>query len=93
MNNNYLKMLCELQTRSLVLGFDLKLLGSQKYVSDKLKNFSPEQLEELKEALVKNGHPRFRKEIAVNHHMPYGTTTAFAEGVKNANNRENSEAR
>lgn len=68
-----------------VLGFDLKLLGSQKYVSDKLKNFSLEQLEKLKEAFVKNDHPRFRKEIAVNHHMPYGTTTAFAEGVKNAN--------
>ena len=76
-----------------VLGSDLKLLGSQKYVSDKLKNFSPEQLEKLKEAFVKNDHPRFRKEIAANHHMPYGTTTAFAEGVKNANNRENSEAR
>ncbi|PIU58840.1 hypothetical protein COS86_07395 [Candidatus Bathyarchaeota archaeon CG07_land_8_20_14_0_80_47_9] len=75
------------------MGFDLKLLGSQKYVSDKLKNFSPEQLEKLKEAFVKNDHPRFRKEIAANHHMPYGTTTAFAEGVKNANNRENSEAR
>lgn len=30
-------------------------------------------------------HPRFRREIAVNRHMPYGTTTAYAEGIKNAN--------
>jgi len=43
------------------------------------------QLGALKEAFIKNGHPRFRKEIAVTRHMPYGTATAFAEGVKNAN--------
>jgi len=66
-------------------GFDLKLLGSQKYVLDKLQSLSPEQLEELRETFVKNDHPRFRKEIAANHHMPYGTTKAYAEGIRNAN--------
>jgi O6-methylguanine-DNA--protein-cysteine methyltransferase len=66
------------------LGFDLKLLGSQKHVQDKLQSLSPEQLDELKEAFIKNDHPRFRKEIAATRHMPYGTTTAYAEGVKNA---------
>ena len=36
-------------------------------------------------AFIKNDHPRFRKEIAANHHLPYGTTEAYAEGIKNAN--------
>jgi hypothetical protein len=66
------------------LGFDLKLLGGQKYVMDKLQSLSPEQLGELKEAFVKNDHPRFRKEIAATRHMPYGTATIYAEGVRNA---------
>jgi ABC-type lipoprotein export system ATPase subunit/GNAT superfamily N-acetyltransferase len=66
------------------LGFDLKLLGSQKHVLDKLQSFSPQQLEALKEAFVKNDHPRFRREIAAIRHMPYGTTAVYAEGIRNA---------
>jgi ABC-type ATPase with predicted acetyltransferase domain len=65
-------------------GFDLKLLGSQKYVSDKLQSLSIEQLKALKEAFVKNDHPRFRREIAAIRHMPYGTSAVYAEGVRNA---------
>lgn len=66
------------------LGFDVQLLGSQRYVRDKLVGLNPTQMEALKDAFVRNDHPRFRKEIAVTRHMPYGTATAFAEGVKNA---------
>jgi ABC-type transport system involved in cytochrome c biogenesis ATPase subunit/GNAT superfamily N-acetyltransferase len=66
------------------LGFDLKLLGSQKHVSDKLQSLDLEQLESLKETFVKNDHPRFRRESAVNRHMPYGSASAYAEGVRNA---------
>ena len=66
------------------LGFDLKLLGSQKHVSGKLQSLSPQQFESLKETFVKNDHPRFRREFAANRHMPYGTATAYAEGVRNA---------
>ena len=66
------------------LGFDMKLLGSQKHVSDKLESLSPKQLEALKESFVKNDHPRFRREFAANRHMPYGTAAAYAEGVRNA---------
>lgn len=36
------------------LGFELKLLGSQKHASDKLHSLSPEQLEALKESFVKD---------------------------------------
>ena len=66
------------------LGFDLKLLGSQKHVSDRLQSLSPEQLEALKETFVKNDHPRFRREFAANRHMPYGTAAAYFDGVENA---------
>jgi len=58
--------------------------ASRKHVSDKLHSLSPEKLETLKEAFIKNDHPRFRKEIAANRHMPYGTAAAYAEGIKNA---------
>jgi hypothetical protein len=35
-------------------------------------------------AFIKNNHPRFRREIAANRHMPYGTTKAYREGIENA---------
>jgi len=35
------------------LGFDLKLLGSQKHVSEKLQSLSPEHLSALREAFLK----------------------------------------
>jgi GNAT superfamily N-acetyltransferase len=66
------------------LGFDLKLLGSQKHVAETLGFLSLEQLGELKEAFIKHGHPRFRKEIAATRHMLYGTAAVYAEGVRNA---------
>jgi len=46
------------------LGFDLKLLGSQKHVAETLDRLSSEQLGELKNAFIKHSHPRFRKEIS-----------------------------
>jgi hypothetical protein len=66
------------------LGFDLKLRGSQKHVSGRLQSLSAEQLVELKETFVRNDHPRFRREFAANRHVPYGTSAAYAEGVRNA---------
>ena len=66
------------------LGFDLKLLGSQKHVSDRLQSLNPEQLGALREAFVKNDHPRFRREFAANRHMPYGTSAAYVEGIRDA---------
>ena len=66
------------------LGFNLKLLGSQKHVSERLQSLSVEQLAGLKDKFVKNDHPRFRREFAANRHVPYGTSTAYAEGIRNA---------
>ena len=45
------------------LGFDMYLLGSERYVTNKLEGLSPEQLCKLKEAFLHNKHPRFRKEF------------------------------
>jgi ABC-type transport system involved in cytochrome c biogenesis ATPase subunit/GNAT superfamily N-acetyltransferase len=67
------------------LGFDLKLSGSQKYVSNKLENLSSEQLATLKGTFMKNDHPRFRRAFAANRKKPYGTSAAYAEGVRKTN--------
>ena len=64
------------------LGFNLQLLGSQKYVSKKLESLSSEQLAMLKEAFIRNTHPRLMKEFA--YHQPYGKRTEYIKGVKNA---------
>ena len=66
------------------LGFDLKLLGSQRHILDRLQNLSPGQFESLKQTFIKNDHPRFRREFAANRHSPYGSASAYAEGVRNA---------
>jgi ABC-type lipoprotein export system ATPase subunit/GNAT superfamily N-acetyltransferase len=66
------------------LGFDVQLLGSQRYVRSKLAGLNPTQMSELKEAFVKNGHQRFRKEFASCRHVPYGKTRDYAVGVENA---------
>jgi len=64
------------------LGFNLQLLSSQKHVMDKLENSSTGQLAILKEALIKNSHPRLRK--AFTPHQPYGRKADYVKGVKNA---------
>jgi hypothetical protein len=66
------------------LGFDLKLLGSQKYVFNSLQNLSEERLIALKEVFVKNAHLRFKREIDALRHMPYGTHAVYVEGIMNA---------
>jgi hypothetical protein len=66
------------------LGFDLKLLGSQKHVFERLQSLKAVQLVALKEKFIRNDHPRFRREFAANRNVPYGTSAAYAEGVLNA---------
>ena len=61
--------------------FDLQLLSSERYVRSKLEGLNPTQITALKEAFVKNGHQRFRKEFAAIRHVPYGTTKLYREGV------------
>jgi ABC-type ATPase with predicted acetyltransferase domain len=66
------------------LGFDLQLLGSERYVKEKLQGLSPAQLEKLKKSFIKNKHPRFKKEFAVNRRQPYGKTSEYIQSIQNA---------
>jgi ABC-type ATPase with predicted acetyltransferase domain len=54
------------------LGFDVRLLGSQRYVLGKLQRLSYEKIAFLRDCLQRCGHPRFRKEFAISRHVPYG---------------------
>lgn len=66
------------------LDFDLKLLGSQRYVLGKLERLDSKQLELLRGYLQRCGHPRFRKEFTVSRHVPYGNAVEFKKCMKEA---------
>ena len=68
----------------LELGFDMQLLGSERYVKAKLENLTSAQLSSLRGAFVKSSHPRFKKEFAASRHQPFGKTSDYIESVKNA---------
>jgi ABC-type ATPase with predicted acetyltransferase domain len=65
------------------LGFDLQLLGSEKYVRGKLEGLVPEQVNKLKKAFIKNKHLRF-KEFAKGRHQPFGKTSDYILSIQNA---------
>jgi hypothetical protein len=47
-----------LVTKTLLeLGFDMQLLGNERYVRPKLEISSVEQVSQLKEAFIRNKHP------------------------------------
>jgi hypothetical protein len=66
------------------LGFDLQLLGSERYVTGKLANLTTQQLKRLKRAFAKCVHPRFKKEFAVSRHQPFGNNVDYFRCVQNA---------
>jgi ABC-type ATPase with predicted acetyltransferase domain len=66
------------------LGFDLQLLGSERYVKEKLQGLSAVQMEKLKGSLIKNKHPRFKKEFVAGRHQPYGKTSDYIQSIQNA---------
>jgi len=68
----------------LELGFDLHLLGSECYVKAKFESLLPVQLVLIREAFVKNSHPRFKKEFASSQHEPFGKTSDYSNGIENA---------
>ncbi len=69
-------------------GFDLHLLGSEHYVKTKLQSLNPHQLTQIKEAFIKNGHPRFKKEFPCGSHMPYGHPSYYARNIRLANHEK-----
>jgi hypothetical protein len=62
------------------LEFNEQLLGSEKYVLEKLQSLSGQDVERIKEALVKYSHPRFMK--AFSYYMPYGQKQAYKKEVE-----------
>jgi ABC-type ATPase with predicted acetyltransferase domain len=68
----------------LELGFDLQLLGSERYVKEKLENLGPAQVSRLKEAFVKNKHPRFKREFAISRHQPFGKDSDYVKCLQSA---------
>jgi ABC-type transport system involved in cytochrome c biogenesis ATPase subunit/GNAT superfamily N-acetyltransferase len=68
------------------LGFDLHLLGSSRYVKEKLDSLIPQQTCDLKEAFVKNKHLRFRQELASG--QPFGKPCEYRRNIQNAGNEK-----
>ena len=53
------------------LSFDLQLLGSERYVQQKLESLSLNQINEVRAAFIRNKHPRFKREFAAGRHQPF----------------------
>jgi len=64
------------------LGFNIQLLGSQKYVLNRLQTLSDEDLAKVREAFIKNSHTRFMKYFFF--HIPYGRKQPYAEEITKA---------
>jgi len=64
------------------LGFNIQLLGSQKYVLNRLQTLSDEDLAKVREVFIKNSHTRFMKYFFF--HIPYGRKQPYAEEITKA---------
>jgi GNAT superfamily N-acetyltransferase len=64
------------------LGFNIHLLGSEKYVSTKLQTLNAETIAKIREAFIKHPHMRFMKYFFC--HKPFGKKQAYAEEVTKA---------
>jgi GNAT superfamily N-acetyltransferase len=63
-------------------GFNIQLLGSEKYVLKKLQSLSEKELRTVREAFIKHNHARFMKYFFC--HMPFGRKQAYAKAVMEA---------
>jgi hypothetical protein len=64
------------------LGFNIQLLGSEKYVLNKLQTLNDESLEKVREAFIKHCHARFMKYFFC--HVPLGRKEVYAKEVMKA---------
>jgi hypothetical protein len=72
----------------LELGFDLQLLGSERYLRGKLESLGTDQMWKLKETFLRSNHPRFKREFAVSRHQPFGKTSDYYKSVKEADSHK-----
>ena len=66
------------------LSFDLHLLGSERYVVEKLECLNEMQIGELKTVFIANKHPRFKKMVAASKHEPFGKTANYIKYIQSA---------
>jgi len=66
----------------LQLGFNVQLLGSEKYVLNKLQNLGDNGIIRIREAFIKNSHARFMKYFFP--HQLFGKRQAYQKEVKKA---------
>ena len=59
------------------LGFNIQLLGSEKYVLNKLRTLKAENITKVKEAFIRNKAPRFMKYFFP--HELYGNQKLYVE--------------
>jgi len=64
------------------LGFNVQLLGSEKYVLNKLHSLKAEGITRIKEAFIRNKAPRFMKYFFP--HQPYGRQKLYVEKLREA---------
>jgi ABC-type lipoprotein export system ATPase subunit len=64
------------------LGFNIQLLGSEKYVLNRLQILNDEDLEKLREAFIKHCHARFMKYFFC--HIPFGKKETYAKEISKA---------
>jgi len=65
------------------LGFNIHLLGSEKYVLTKLQTLNAESITKIREAFIKHPHARFMKYFFC--YIPFGRKEAYAKEVVKAN--------
>jgi hypothetical protein len=66
----------------LQLGFDVQLLGSEKYVLDKLQNLGDKGITRIREAFIQNSHARFMKYFFP--HQLFGKRQAYQKEIEKA---------
>ena len=64
------------------LGFNIQLLGSEKYVLNKLQTLSKTEIAIIREAFIKHCHTRFMKYFFP--HLLFGHKKVYAEEIKKA---------
>ena len=64
------------------LGFNVQLLGSEKYVLSKLQTLSNEGAVKVREAFIRNSHARFMKYFFP--HQLFGKREAYTKEIKKA---------
>ncbi|MBS7621328.1 hypothetical protein KEJ32_04375 [Candidatus Bathyarchaeota archaeon] len=64
------------------LGFNIHLLGSEKYVLAKLKSLSEKEIATIREAFTKHCHVRFMKYFSS--HIPFGRKEAYRKDIRKA---------